>query len=482
MPLPRLLLAMRKRWLRHDVRVWYSPAYRLPLAGLSSLAGMEPRRADYAAWYLLDHGLVSAWQVRRPRPISYDDLARVHSTAWLESLSQAETLATVFPVSPEEIPVDELMRSIRLACGATAAAAESALRRGGISLNLLGGFHHAGVARGTGFCPVNDIAVAVARLRAGGFSGRVAVLDLDAHPPDGTADCLGRDPQTWIGSISGVAWEPLHGVDETVLPGGTGDTEYMKELEALLARMPPVQLAFVIAGGDVLRGDALAPLAMTLEGVRERDLRVLQALRGVPSAWLPGGGYGADAWRALAGTGAVLCARSRRPVPRSYDPLDARFRRIARRLDPAELGDDSAPTEEDVAADLGLRPARNRLLLGYYTAEGVEYALHRYGVLGEVRRLGYGRVRLATDATDVGDRVRVFGTHGGTEHMLVEMVLERRRCAGEDVLFVHWLGLRHPAASFDARRRRLPGQDAPGLGLARELGEVLAMAARRLRV
>ena len=74
------------------------------------------------------------------------------------------------------------------------------------ALNLLGGFHHAKPDAGGGFCAVNDLAVAVAAVRAEGFAGRVLVLDLDAHPPDGTAACLAADPSAWIGSLSGSSW------------------------------------------------------------------------------------------------------------------------------------------------------------------------------------------------------------------------------------------------------------------------------------
>jgi hypothetical protein len=64
--------------------------------------------------------------------------------------------------------------------------------------------------------------------------------------------------------------------------------------------------------------------------------------------------------------------------------------------------------------------------------------------------------------------------------VLIELVLERRRVAGHPVLYVHWLSLRHPRAQFSLLRPRLPGQELPGLGLARETGEMLALMALRL--
>jgi hypothetical protein len=48
------------------------------------------------------------------------------------------------------------------------------------------------------------------------------------------------------------------------------------------------------------------------------------------------------------------------------------------------------------------------------------------------------------------------------------------------VLYVHWLTLRNPLAAFTAQRPALPGQEVPGLGLAREAAELLARMAERL--
>ena len=62
----------------------------------------------------------------------------------------------------------------------------------------------------------------------------------------------------------------------------------------------------------------------------------------------------------------------------------------------------------------------------------------------------------------------------------MEVILEKRRVLGVEVLYVHWLSLRNPRAQFSALRPRLPGQEVPGLGLAREIGELLALMARRL--
>jgi len=476
-----------RRWLfGRDFALWYDPRYRLPMPSVEARTGFDARRADFAAWFLLERRAVAARRVRRPVRIGYEDLARVHAPELLESLQRPEALARIYSVDPGDVRPEELMTTVRLACGATLQAARSCLRPrprniAGRELNLLGGFHHAGVARSGGFCAVNDVAVAVAALRHEGFRGKVAVLDLDAHPPDGTAECLAGDGEVWIGSISGSDWGPLPGVDETVLPERAGDAEYLAALDALLLRMPEAQLAFVLAGADVLLADPLGKLGVSLAGARERDLRVADALVRTPSVWLAAGGYSPDAWRALAGTGLALGARSRAKVPDGYDPIARRYSRIAARLTPAELGP-PAGEDELLLAELGQRSARP-LALGFYSAEGLELALARYGLLAQLRRLGYGPFRAAVANTAVGDRAQLFGRgEDGGEHLVIECVLEKREMGGEPVLYVHWLTLRHPLARFSAQRPRLPDQEVPGLGLAREMAALFARIAERLEL
>jgi acetoin utilization deacetylase AcuC-like enzyme len=467
---------------RRPATLWHDPRYRLPLGGLEASAGIEPRRADFAAWWLTGAGVISPKRLRAPMRIAVHRLARVHTPELLELLGRPEGLANVFGVDPSELRVDELMDTIRLAAGGTLGATRETLRTGEPAINLLGGFHHAGPNVAGGFCPVNDVAVALAAMRDRGFSGRVVVLDLDAHPPDGLSACLKDDPRAFIGSLSGSDWGPLPGVDETVLPEGTGDEPYLAALRDLLGRAPPPDLAYVIAGGDVLAGDTMGRLGLTLGGARRRDLMVASWLDGVPQVWLPGGGYSKQAWRVLAGTAMVVATRSLQPIPEDYEPMVARFSGISAGLSQAELGDASDLSMDDVEESLGLRPTRQRLLLGFYTAQGMEVALHRYGVFKHLVRLGYRNFHVRFDREGGGERVRLHGTADDLpgEQLLVELILEKRRCLGVPVLYIHWFSLRHPRAHFSERRPRLPGQEVPGLGLAQEAGTMLARMAIRL--
>ncbi|MGQ0506606.1 MAG: histone deacetylase family protein [Myxococcaceae bacterium] len=466
---------------RRPLRVVHHEYYRLPFSGMEAVSGMEPRRADYVAWYLLEKGLLRRADVLRPEVATFTELGRVHTPAYLESLGRPETLAAIYAVSPAEIPADALLETLRVACGGTLLAAREALAKPGPVINLLGGFHHAQTDKGSGFCALNDLAIALATLRSEGFNGRAVVIDVDAHPPDGTANCLAKDPNVWIGSLSGSDWGPLPNVDEVLLAPGTGDVPYLKALRGLLSRMPRTALAFVVAGADVRAGDRLGQLALSEGGVRKRDALIAGALRGVPSVWLPAGGYGKSAWRTLAGTALVLARRPYKRISPDDNPLTAQFGRRARHLQAAQLqGTELELTAADLEADLHQGAGGEQRLLGYYTRHGIEYALYTYGLLAAVGRLGYSRLRTELSTSGSGDRFTLFGTAWGNEHVLVDATLQRRHLNGAECLFVNWLNLRHPRAAFTEARPALPGQDVPGLGLLPEAAEMLSLIAKRL--
>lgn len=467
-----------------QLHVYYHPEYRVPLSSLEAIQGVEPRRADYAAWYLVERKLLRPEALQTPEQVSYAELSKVHTARYLESLQDPAVLARIFGVDPSDVPVETVLTMLRLACGGTAAAARAALKDRHHALNLLGGFHHAGPGRGGGSCALNDIAVAIASLRHDGFSGPVWVVDLDAHPPDGLAECLAKDARCRISSLSGSDWGPLPGVDETRLPEGCPDDAYLEALAALASRRPEAELAFVIAGGDVLAGDRLGLLGLTLRGARRRDAFMANLLREVPTVWLPAGGYRRDSWKVLVGTALVLLGRPHARISSRADPLSLRYAGIARTLSAAQLSerneDELLSTEDlqDLFPSARHRPPR---ILDFYTPQGVELALHQYGFLAQLERLGYSRFHVAVDSTGAGDRLRVFGNdRDGCEHLLVESVVARRTVAGAEVLFVNWLTLRNPRVQFSPLRPALPGQDVPGLGLAREASELLERMARRL--
>lgn len=466
---------------RRSLAAYFSPAYHLPMSGLE-LAGFEPRRAEFALWYLLDRGALVEPDIRSPTPIPLSTLALAHRVDYLETLLEPVTLSRIFAVEQSDIPVAELWQSIRLACSGTVSAAHDALRSRAAVLNFLGGFHHAFPASGGGFCAINDVAVAVLQLRNLGFRERIVIIDLDAHPPDGTEACLGNDDAVWIGSLSGCDWGPLHRVYEVVLPRRCDDARYLNALKDLLREAPRASLAFVLAGGDVIADDRLGNLGLSLQGAYERDALVARHLAETASVWLPAGGYSKDAWKVIAGT--ALAVRGMRRDAKlesdTYSPLEARYRGIASRIPSSLLGDGEL-TERDIEADLHIvrKPEK---FLGFYTAHGIEYALFKYGILDLLEGRGYRQIAVTVRARGRGENFSVTGVASEERHLLIDCVASRQFVGGAPQFFIEWLTLRHPVATFGPSRPQLPGQEVPGLGLLPEVAELLLRMAERLQL
>ncbi len=197
----------------------------------------------------------------------------------------------------------------------------------GFAFFLGGGMHHARRDAGSGFCLVNDIMIAIARLRAEGRAGLVWVIDTDAHKGDGTAELAATDEDTLTLSIHMATGWPLDAAtveaarrdgrggsraplipSDVEIPVARGEdaryVEYLAEglgrLEALSRPRRP-DLAVVVDGADPYAHDGLASsadLALSLDQCLERDRLVHRFLsdRGIPAAWLMAGGYGERAW------------------------------------------------------------------------------------------------------------------------------------------------------------------------------------------
>ncbi len=211
-----------------------------------------------------------------------------------EGLSRQESLRLGLPFSPS------LLRRALFAAGGTLTAARDALELG-LGLNLSGGTHHAYPDRAEGYSLFNDVAVAVAWLRREGFSGRVLVVDLDAHQGNGTAVFFQEDPTVFTLSLHGERNYPLRKERSDLdvgLSDGIGDGAYLYALDEALevAQAFRPELVFYNAGVDVLKGDRFGRLALSLEGVRKRDERVFRMVKtlGVPLVVVMGGGYNRD--------------------------------------------------------------------------------------------------------------------------------------------------------------------------------------------
>ncbi len=240
---------------------------------------------------------------------SAGELALVHEPAYIAAvfdgtLSAAQIREIGFPWTPSM--VERSRRSV----GATIAAARAALAEG-IAGSLGGGTHHASADRGGGYCVFNDLAVAARLMQAEWHRHhvrqllRVAVIDLDVHQGNGTAAIFQGDDTVFTLSMHGARNFPFRKVAgdlDVELPDDCGDDDYLAALDHALAELwqrhgdTPPGLVFYQAGVDVHVGDRLGRLALSAEGIAERDRRVMRQVseRGIPLVLTMGGGYGAD--------------------------------------------------------------------------------------------------------------------------------------------------------------------------------------------
>ncbi len=271
----------------------YHPQYDLDL-GTHVFPSQKFRLIHEA---LLAEGIAEASDFLKPEPAPNEDILRVHTQAYVNKLlTDSLTLSERMKL---EIPLTELTRNgFWLAAGGSTLAGHKALEDG-FAANLSGGFHHAYPGHGEGFCMIHDVAVAIRSLQAAGKIRTAMTVDTDVHHGNGTAAIFMEDPTVFTLSIhqQNNYPEPKPPSDEDIgLADGTRDHEYLDALEEGLLhsfkKMTP-DLIFYVGGADPYREDQLGGLALTLEGLQQRDKLVFEHARrrGIPVASTLAGGY-----------------------------------------------------------------------------------------------------------------------------------------------------------------------------------------------
>jgi acetoin utilization deacetylase AcuC-like enzyme len=122
------------------------------------------------------------------------------------------------------------------------------------------------------------------------------VVDLDVHQGDGTASIFADDSEVFTLSMHGENNFPFRKQRSRIdiaLADGTGDADYLRRLQEVLpeVRAFSPDVVFYQSGVDGLAGDRLGRLALTLDGLQQRDRLVLQAFHPIPLVITLGGGY-----------------------------------------------------------------------------------------------------------------------------------------------------------------------------------------------
>ncbi|MCF8059883.1 MAG: histone deacetylase [Bacteriovoracaceae bacterium] len=247
--------------------------------------------------------------------ISREDIARVHDESFLENwFSEKGFLEETLKaydcqknLSTQEAPLEELRESILRQVSATYTSLEMALDSG-FCFYLGGGMHHARRSFGSGFCPLNDIVIAIRKAQASGAIRKALVIDIDAHHGDGTAEVTLRDHSITTLSIHMAKGWPF----DSELPLVSSDIDlpieigqeatYLKRLGDALSSIENCDFdcVVVVAGADPHERDELKSsegLLLTKEQMLARDMLVYKWCRDqkIPQLWLMAGGYGKEA-------------------------------------------------------------------------------------------------------------------------------------------------------------------------------------------
>lgn len=246
---------------------------------------------------LIASRIASKDDFRRPQPASDEDILRVHTSDWVNKLKSG-TL-TPSEIMMLEVPYSrELVQAFWLAAGGTIAAAQAALRDG-FGCNLGGGFHHAYPGHGEGFCAIHDVAVAIRRMLRDGAIRKAMVVDTDVHQGNGTAAIFKKDDSVFTLSIHQLNNYPSHKPASSLdlnMEDGVDDEEYLAALlpavRHSLDQIRPDML-FYVGGADPYRDDQLGGLALTMQGLKTRDLGVFEEARSrkIPVVTTFAGGY-----------------------------------------------------------------------------------------------------------------------------------------------------------------------------------------------
>ena len=491
-----------QRRLKDEVGLWYHPQYKVEaLAETARVPGVEVARGEMILGTLGAEGLIGPKLVRPAPLIALTDLAKAHSETYLDQTARPDYLGRIFGLEPHFIDPDPILIAQRRQVGGTVEAAQWAIRgKDRVAFNIGGGFHHAEPESGMGFCVYNDIAVAIASLRDEGFEAPIAIVDLDYHQGNGNIVTFEDDKTVCTYSIHGSVWSHVEAAADKqfLMPSETDDEAYLHELRETLPGMLDAidpGLLFYVSGNDVLKGDRLGEFMLTREGVLERDRFVIEMARKheCPAVVTLGGGYSDDAWRSSTDFIRWLLTDEAKVTEEPKTSVYEQYAQIAQELDPYDLQRPSGEwelSEADLMGDLAGPGYRGTRILGYYSRHGIEFALEKYGLADEIRKLGFARLRLTADPSDPErQHLTVHGTKGGEEHLLVDQVIRRVvRPAPEgleppdeiELLYVEWMMLQNPTEEFSLRHPQWPGQDHPGLGIGEQAMHMLFQGATRL--
>lgn len=275
---------------------------------------MKPERLRLTAELIEAMGLgkLPSSEFIEARSATIDELLLFHTPEYLEVLKEANS-GVVPPGGPacglgySDNPVFRgVFEWSALCAGASLQAAELvASGRADIAFNISGGLHHAMPERASGFCYINDAAVAIKYLA--GLGKRIAYVDIDAHHGDGVEAAFYSTDSVLTVSVheSGEWLFPGTGASTDIgtgkgrgfavnvpLPPTAGDELFLRAIDEVVCpfveEFSPDMLVTQL-GVDTFETDPITHLRLTTNGF-EKAVRRFRDMN-IPWVALGGGGY-----------------------------------------------------------------------------------------------------------------------------------------------------------------------------------------------
>ena len=240
-----------------------------------------------------------------PRPAAREELALVHSEAYLATVLDGGDC----PESTWSEPRPDLSALAQLMAGGTLTALQ-ALARGETltAVNLPGAKHHAQRDSSAGFCVFGDLAMAaelVTQGRVGNWK-RVAIFDFDVHHGDGTEALLLENANALTYSVHRYGIYPGTGEKSMAekqafnfaMGSGDGNVELVVATDEFcaLAKAFGAEIIFIAGGADGHVSDPLGGsdgggIQFTVDGYRTAMAELREQFPTTPILFGGAGGY-----------------------------------------------------------------------------------------------------------------------------------------------------------------------------------------------
>ncbi|KAK7793565.1 hypothetical protein R5R35_000401 [Gryllus longicercus] len=285
---------------------------------LCSECDRNPRiagRATQVHELIRAYGLLDKMTVHPSRPAYDEEINTFHSSSYIDFLKEInsssdlevhEDEAEQFGLNYDCPLVERLYDFVKAIAGSSISGAEAIVGgKAKVAINWFGGWHHAQRDQADGYCYVNDIVLAIHKLRQ--KYKKILYIDLDAHHGDGVENAFAFSPSVLTfslhkyepcfypgtGNVKDVGYGQGRYYSVNIpLADGLRDFLFSYVFDSVMLKIWKTfnpEVIVVQCGADGLSGDPTNAFNLTLQGFAKCVKTILSW--NLPTMFLGGGGY-----------------------------------------------------------------------------------------------------------------------------------------------------------------------------------------------